>query len=93
MGWVTRSPNLRPEDDYLSILPLASGFREKETLEVTLNVFYPVDEYAGRGGNLSPNDFTFVIPYSTIVKANFFDVNVYASYFVHQETANTPPSA
>jgi hypothetical protein len=93
VGWVTRSPNLRPEDDYLSILPLASGFRHKETLAVTLNVFYPVHEYADRGGNLSPNDFTFVIPYSAIVKANFFDVNVYVSYFVHEETSDIPPPA
>lgn len=80
-GWVVRSPNLKLEDEYVSLLPLASGYREKDTLLTHLNVLYPVNDYATSGGTLDPADFTLVIPYSSIKKANYFDVNVYAKYF------------
>jgi hypothetical protein len=80
-GWVLRSPNLKLEDEYLSLLPLASGFRDKDTLTTQLNVVYPVGDYMSQGGSLRPADFTLVIPYAAIKKANYFDVNIYEKYF------------
>jgi hypothetical protein len=87
VGWVLRSPSLKLEDEYLSILPLASGYRDKDTLTTHLNVSYPVGDYMSAGGALDPNDFTVVIPYASVKKANYFDVNVYAKYF----SAQNPP--
>jgi len=81
IGWIVRSPNLKTEDEYLSVLPLASGHRHKDTLKVTLDTFYPVHEYAGRGGAIDPNKLTFVIPYESIGKANYFDLELYMRYF------------
>jgi len=88
IGWVTRSPNLKLEDEYLSMLPLASGYRKKDTMEMELNVFYPIEQYSDRGGALDPREFAFVIPYASIKKANFFDVGVYVNHFLRPETAS-----
>lgn len=98
-GWVVRSPNLKLEDEYLSVLPLASGYRAEDTLKVTLNVFYPVHQYKATDGPLRPRDFTFVIPYASVKKAHYFDVGIYLKHFAaptddsHRHMASNTPVA
>lgn len=70
LGMLTRSPNLRPDERNLALLPVASGYRHKETMQIIWNVRYPVEQY---GTTLDPEEFILVLPLSDIKSARLFD--------------------
>ena len=40
VGYVAESPNLSPEEIYFRLLPVISGYRDKDTLETFRTVLY-----------------------------------------------------
>jgi hypothetical protein len=70
LGVVTRPPNLRPDEKSLSLLPVASGYRDKDDRRIHWNVRYPVDQY---GKALDPDEFIVVLPLADIKNARLFD--------------------
>lgn len=72
LGILTRSPNLRPDERTLTLLPVASGYRDKDDLQIKWNVQYPVEHY---GSDLDPKEFILVLPLSDIKSARLFDKN------------------
>lgn len=83
LGVVTRPPNLRPDERNLALLPVASGYRSKEDLQIKWNVRYPVDQY---GKTLDPDEFIVVLPLPDIKNARLFDED-YGELFSPAEAA------
>jgi len=87
VGFVALDLNLKPEMPYVSILPTASGYREKDTLRVHLTVSYG-DIYGQIAGGLRDDviidDFQVLVPTSMIVSARIFSLKVYREYFGDQ---------
>jgi hypothetical protein len=81
VGWVVKSPNLRANDSYVSLVPLMSGYREKDTLDLTFSVFYPVERYFGKDPELKAEDFVVALPVAEITSARLFDLKLYSEIF------------
>jgi len=84
VGFVALDLNLKPEMPYVSILPTASGYREKDTLRVHLTVSYG-DIYGeiagGARDDVAIDDFQVLVPTSMIVSARIFSLKVYREHF------------
>ena len=63
----------------ISIIPLASGYRDQNTQELNITTHYaPVVDRLVREGSLIPfGDFQIVIPMSEIVSARIFHLEAY----------------
>jgi hypothetical protein len=82
VGWVTESPNLDPEELYFRLLPLTSGYRDKDTLETYRTVFY---QNVLEDESLDPDRFFITLPLKDIKTANLFDPDVYNQHFAEGE--------
>lgn len=78
IGMVIRGPSLEAHDCFASLVPLFSGFRDKDTLDLTLTVKY-TNYY--KDGTLDPSDFAVVLPISSIRAISFFDEQIYHEVF------------
>jgi hypothetical protein len=76
VGFVTRTPDLRPADAFFSLLPIWSGYRDAATLSVKFDTLYPLDITA-----TAPGDFVTSFPIEAIESAHFFDLDLYVSRF------------
>jgi hypothetical protein len=81
IGWVVQSPSLYPHEQYFRLLPLISGYRDKDTLETRRIVYY---EAVLKDKTLDPNEFVITLPLKDVKIAGFFNDEVYDEYF-------TPP--
>ncbi len=52
VGYVTASPSLKPDNQHLSLLPVFSGYREKDSLKVVLELIYPDPEPQVESGSI-----------------------------------------
>ncbi len=86
VGFVAESPNLAPQEEYFRILPIISGYRDKDTLRTHRTVFYQ-DVLADP--SVDSNDFVLTLPLKDIKMAGLFDENVYDVYFADDEKAET----
>jgi hypothetical protein len=89
IGYVLGYPNLDPKQRYVSILPIASGYRESEKLTFQFTTNYaPALDMAQRAteaeNHIDVNDFLIVIPIDLIQAANLFHQSVYNSVFAHR---------
>jgi hypothetical protein len=76
MGYVTQSPNLDPMEKYFALIPILSGYRDSESLQVKHTIFYaPVYEHHDK------NRFAITIPLDDVKSANLFDQSVYETFF------------
>jgi hypothetical protein len=81
VGWIAKSPNLRANDTYVSLIPVMSGYRDKDTLDLHFSVFYPVERYFEGDGRLSADEFITCLPVAEITSARFFDLDLYYELF------------
>ena len=86
VGFVAESPNLAPQEEYFRILPIISGYRDKDTLRTHRTVFY---EDVLADPSVDSNDFVLTLPLRDIKMAGLFDENVYDVYFADDEKAET----
>jgi hypothetical protein len=77
-GYVAESVNLEPKEQYFRLLPILSGYRDKDTLEIRRTVEY--SEVYARGVDSAA--FHVTIPLATVRIANLFDQDTYEDYFV-----------
>ena len=80
VGYVAEAPNLNPEEKYFRILPLVSGYRDKDTLETFRTTFYKGLTETARTG-----DFVVTLPIADVKTANFFDPDAYEHYFAEED--------
>ena len=80
VGWVAKSPNLRANDLYVSLVPLMSGSRDKDTLDLTFSVFYPVERYF-QADSPTADEFITILPVAEITSARLFDLELYFRMF------------
>ncbi|WP_274056323.1 hypothetical protein [Vibrio parahaemolyticus] len=71
--------------DHLSILPLLSGYRDKDTLSLEIKTNYHVhfednNIYSGKHDSLTVNHFRVIIPKSEIETYSFFDVDTFKAF-------------
>lgn len=85
VGWVAESPSLRPDEQYFSLLPFTSGYRDKDTLETYRTVFY---QDALIQGARSAKEFVMILPIDGVQVANLFDPDVYNEYFSENESTD-----
>jgi hypothetical protein len=82
IGYVITAPNLRPDDAYVGILPVISGYREEGTLALkyvsTYDQVYAEPE-------IDPNQFKVTVPIAAIKMACFFDPALYPKFAENQE--------
>jgi hypothetical protein len=77
IGFVQAIPSLDPEKAYLRILPILSGYRERETLTFRITTRYAVAIQDAQ----DPRDLLKVLRISSIESANLFDVDLYRKHF------------
>jgi hypothetical protein len=80
VGFVAEAPNLNPEEKYFRLLPMMSGYRNKDTLETFRTVFYQDVLEA-----VDSSDFVITMAIVDVKTANFFDPDVYDAHFAEDE--------
>ncbi|MBC7925181.1 MAG: hypothetical protein H7039_05945 [Bryobacteraceae bacterium] len=80
-GYVTEAPNLKPSEKYFKILPMLSGYRDKDSLEVRRTLSY--DTVATMPG-VDPTGFVITLPLADVKMANLFDPVVYKDHFASE---------
>ncbi len=89
VGYVTVSPNLSPSETYFRILPLLSGYRDRETLKTIRTVFY---QDVLQDPQVDKNDLVVTLPLADVKIAGLFDEDVYDEYFAEApEAASAEP--
>lgn len=74
IGFVVQTPGLRPGEQYISILPLASGYRESDTLDLVLTQDYT---RVYDRTDIVPSEFAVTFPLSEIESASLFNPAAY----------------
>lgn len=69
-AFVTTSPNLTPDDNFVSLLPLLSGHRAEKNLRVEYDYAYPLGRFSSL---LKESDVVVTIPVSDIRSAHLLD--------------------
>jgi hypothetical protein len=79
VGYVAEAPNLSQSERYFRVLPVLSGFRDKDTLKTIRTVFYEEILDAENA-----DDFVITLPIADVKSANFFDPDIYEAYFAER---------
>lgn len=96
IGWAVRQPQYKDsEDAFVRFLPLMSGYRRTDSLELEITSFYE-DEIRRRrtSSEVSPardvelvDQLSLVFPVQSIQSANFFDIETYTRISAEQTAA------
>jgi hypothetical protein len=81
IGNVWESPNLETAATYVLLLPAMSGFRDSETLRLTLTTDYISLWSGGEHARHEAEKFVMVIPIASIKTASRFDLDLYETHF------------
>lgn len=73
---VTTSPNLSPTDEYVSVLPLLSGHRDRDTQQIIYDLAYPIAKFQELA---AINQVVVALPVSEIKSAHMLDEEYYES--------------
>ena len=72
VGYLTESPNLKPENQHLALLPVLSGYRDQDSLKIVLDLVYP-NPASLEGEYLDPEDLLLMtVPLSEVKSASFY---------------------
>lgn len=77
-GYVFEAPNLRPSENYFSLIPVLSGYRDKDTLEARRTLAY---NHLFESGEMDPEDLVIILPIESVRTANLFDPKLYDDHF------------
>lgn len=87
-GYLIKAPDLRPSEQYFSLLPVLSGYRDKDTLVARRSIRYDeLYEKFHEDGATSVDDFVITLPIASVRTANLFDPDVYEDHFAENEDA------
>ena len=83
IGYVLRTPNLTPKQQFVGILPVVSGYRDKDTLQLTVVTNYA---QAISANPEAANDFEVTFCLDSIESANLFDPQAYPLFESDRKT-------
>jgi hypothetical protein len=89
IGYVLRTPNLSPQEQFVGILPIVSGHRHKDTQELVITTNYGP---AISAGLFPPEDFEITVSLASIEIASFFEPRAYP-LFTGAEASPPPERA
>jgi hypothetical protein len=77
VGYLTESPNLMPENQHLALLPVLSGYRDKDSLKIVFDLVYPdpgsFKEEDVKGKDFDPEDLLLMtVPLSEVKSVSFY---------------------
>lgn len=78
VGSVTRSVDPRSQEKYIRLLPYMSGFRSKDTGEVTYTTFYA--DLLERKDPVELASYEIVVPMDKVTTASGFDLQAYVAF-------------
>jgi hypothetical protein len=82
VGYVAESLNLDPQESYFRLLPIMSGYRDRDDLRTVPLIYYP-DVYAKT--KVDKEEFKITIPFKDIKGASLFDEELYEQHFAWEE--------
>ena len=86
VGYVAEAVNLEPKEVCFRLLPMVSGYREKDTLQCVRQIYYrPVYEKAHKE-NGSLRRFVITLSLKDVHDAREFDESLYEEHFSRPET-------
>jgi len=91
LGFVAQAPNRRRKEATIHIIPVLSGYRDKDYLTVHWTSRYPADRYlSGKADSLDPLEFSLIFPEQEILILRPFDEE-YATLI--QSIGGAPPGS
>ncbi len=85
VGYIAESPNLEPAEACFRLLPILSGYRDKEDLTTRRVIYYSRDVYARlekeRGRKPDISVFVITLALKDVQDARIFDESVYLDHF------------
>lgn len=74
IGYITRTPSLSPQQQFVGLLPLLSGYRDKDTMRLAITTNYA---RVFASGKYNTEDFEITFCLDAISTANLFEPNAY----------------
>lgn len=95
VGLVVRAPRLHPQEQYFELLPIRSGYRDKDTGAMRLSLNYSPLLQALRDGDPrlahhSQDDFLILIPFKDVASARVFDPEIFSGTLFEASPATMP---
>lgn len=72
VGYVAEMPNLRPENQYIWLLPVLSGYREDKSLKVCFELIYPDPEGLPKEMAILKEDMLLTIPMAEVKSTTLY---------------------
>ncbi|MBW8875959.1 MAG: hypothetical protein JF614_13415 [Acidobacteria bacterium] len=88
VGHLTESPNLKPENQFVSLLPALSGHRDDKTLGVKFDLIYDLEALIAKL-NIEAEELLLTIPLSEIKSASLYHLG--SEEFFLPYTSPQPP--
>jgi hypothetical protein len=88
VAYVLDAPNLDPQDSFVMLAPLLSGYRDKDTLELKFTTRYSnlyTDE-------VDPADFSVTVPIARVTTVSFFQEQLYERFSIETTEAVRSPA-
>ena len=89
IGWVLKLPNLNPQQAFIGVLPVLSGYRDDKTLELRFTADY-ANVY--EGDDIDPANFIVTLPVAEIRSASFFDPSIYPRFTIEDGPSISMPN-
>lgn len=91
VGMVERSPNLEIDRRYLSLIPVVSGYRHKETHHVTFDTDYMLikamsEDPASPFHGVLRKDFDIVVPLAEVKTLHLYNLEAFAAFELSRAT-------
>lgn len=74
IGYIVSTPNLSPEEQFVGILPVVSGYRDRDTLRLMITTNYG---RAMSSSSIPSRDFEITLALASVEIASFFDPDSY----------------
>lgn len=87
VGYVLRLPNLKPQDLYVTLLPVISGYRDRDTLQT-----HEAVQYTPLLQSRPDTPISLIIPVTDIKTATQFDPDLYQDFFSKSGPADNNPA-
>lgn len=95
VGWAVSAPNPAHERKSIRILPIISGYRNKDTLEVEFTTDYlPIIDGVldDKNINYALEDLEVIIPASSLSSCHLFDMTLYNEHFKPNSPSEPTPA-
>lgn len=93
VGYIAELPNLKPENQYIWLLPVLSGHRDDKSLEVGFDLVYPDPKGLPQEAKITEKDMLLTIPLSEVRSVTLYHQKLKSLILPYSPSEEAPAEA